>query len=70
MRRPSNEVDVACIYETDAGWRVSTTNERATEESIREYSDRAAAVEDFVNRVEGFVRYGELRKRLLAQREC
>lgn len=68
MLRPSNDVNVACIYETENGWRVSTTDERGTEQSIREYGDRDAAIEDFLSRVDGFVRYQELRKRLQGQR--
>ena len=65
MRRPSNDVDTSCIYKTADGWRVSTTNERSTEESVNDHSDRSAAVDDFVNRVQGIVRYKELRKKFL-----
>ena len=65
MRQPSNDVNTPCIYETADGWRVSTTNERSTEESVDDYSDRSAAVDDFVSRVQGSVRYKELRKKLL-----
>lgn len=38
---------------------------RSTEESVDDYSDRSAAVDDFVSRVQGSVRYKELRKELL-----
>lgn len=65
MERPSNDVNTPCVYEIIDGWRVSTTDERATEESVRDYVDRSAAVDDFVGRVQGFVRYKELRKRFL-----
>ncbi|MCA5923429.1 hypothetical protein [Curtobacterium oceanosedimentum] len=65
MRRPSNDANTPCIYETADVWRVSTTNERSTEESVDDYSDRSAAVGDFVSRVQGSVRYKELRKKLL-----
>jgi hypothetical protein len=65
MRRPSNDVNTPCIYETADGWRVTTTNGRSTEESVNDHPDRAAAVDDFVNRVQGHVRYEELRKKLL-----
>ncbi|WP_176491531.1 hypothetical protein [Curtobacterium sp. 'Ferrero'] len=65
MQRPSNDVNTPCIYEIEDGWRVSTTDERASEESVSDYSDRAAAVQDFVSRVQGAVRYKELRKKLL-----
>lgn len=65
MRRPSNDVDTPCIYETADGWRVSTTKERCTEESVTDHADRAAAIDDFVSRVRGFVRYRELREALL-----
>lgn len=57
MRRPSNEADMPSIYVMDGGWRVSTTNERATEESVKDYSDREEAIGDFVKRVHGFVEY-------------
>lgn len=67
MRRPSNDVDTPCIYETADGWRVSTTNERSTEEFVNNYSDRSAGVDDFVSRLRGFVRYKELREKLLGQ---
>lgn len=67
MRRPSDDVDTPCIYETADGWRVSTTNERSTEESVNNYSDRSAGVDDFVSRLQGFVRYKELREKLLGQ---
>ncbi|OEI68644.1 MULTISPECIES: hypothetical protein [unclassified Curtobacterium] len=67
MEQPSNDVNTACIYETIHGWRVSTTDERATEESVHDYVDRPAAVDDFVSRVQGLVRYRELRKRLLGR---
>ncbi len=64
MERPSNDSYTPCIYETVNGWRVSTTDERAKEESVHDYVDRPAAVNDFVSRVQGFVRYRESRKRL------
>jgi hypothetical protein len=43
---------------------VSTTNERATEESIKDYSGRGDAVRDFVELVQGFIRHEELRRKL------
>ena len=64
MQRPLNAVNVASIYEIDDGWRVTTTNERATEESVKDYSDREAAIGDFIMRVHGFVAYRKLRKKL------
>lgn len=67
MRRPSNDVDTPCIYETADGWRVSTMNERGTEEFVNDYSDRSAGVDDFVSRLRGFVKYKELREKLLGQ---
>ena len=65
MTRPSNDVTTACISETEYGLRVSTTNERATEESIKDYSDGGDAVRDFVERVQGLLRYEELRRKPL-----
>lgn len=64
MQRPSNAVNVASIYEIDDGWRVTTTDERATEEFVNDYSDREEAIGDFITRVHGFVAYRELRKKL------
>lgn len=65
MERPSNDVNTPCIYGTADGWRVSTTNERATEESVDDHVDRQTAVDDFESRLQGFIRYEELRRRHL-----
>lgn len=65
MRAPHNDADTASIYAVENGWRVSTTNERATEESIEYYADRADAVEDFLDRVRAFLRAHELRKTVI-----
>lgn len=65
--RPSNGATTACISETEYGWSVSTTNERATEGLIRDSSDRGAALPEFVERVQGFVQHEELRRKLLGR---
>ncbi|MCS5512592.1 TNT domain-containing protein [Curtobacterium flaccumfaciens pv. betae] len=63
LRAPHNDVNVSSLHEADGRWVVSTTNERATEESVHEYADRAAAIEDFVSRIDK-----ELVNALLQQR--
>ncbi|WP_027466438.1 hypothetical protein [Curtobacterium sp. UNCCL17] len=55
LRAPHNDVNVSSLHEADGRWVVSTTNERATEESVHEYADRAAAIEDFVSRIDASV---------------
>jgi hypothetical protein len=67
MLAPHNDANTASIYEVDGVWRVSTTDDRATEESIEDYSDRGAAVDDFVSRVRSSVRTRELRTKLLGR---
>ncbi|WP_412163971.1 hypothetical protein [Curtobacterium flaccumfaciens] len=63
LRTPHNDVNMSSFYEADGHWVVSTTNERATEESVQEYADREAAIEDFVSRVDASVSLVEWRKR-------
>lgn len=63
MRSPDNDTLMTSIYEDAGRWIVSTTNERATEEGVKEYDDREGAVTDFVSRINASVRVAEWRKR-------
>ncbi|MFJ3385878.1 MULTISPECIES: hypothetical protein [unclassified Curtobacterium] len=62
MRSPDNDTRMTSIYEDAGRWIVSTTNERATEESVKEYDDRGEAVTYFVSRVSASVRVVGWRK--------
>ena len=63
LRPPRNDVNVTSLYEADGRWVVSTTDERATEETVHEYADREAAIEDFVSRIDASVSLVEWRGR-------
>ena len=63
LRPPHNDVNASSLYEADGHWVVSTTVERATEETVHEYADREAAIEDFVSRIDASVSLVEWRRR-------